>query len=180
MDFEKKINGMMMRPFFETVATEDGKCAINGFEVIEFEKYDSFAVIELAIRQDEFPATADSYKVTLEVTAEIDRKLEMGTIEETFTVKRKDDGRSFPDLLVYKMGEHLERIVKAIEVYLENRDVVNDIGDRLEMLWVRTLTDDKKLYYVLTDLREDYDLDVFYRTITKIAEEMKIHMKEDQ
>ena len=179
MDYETDINGMKMRLFFIRETSEDGKCVRRGVDVLSFDDYDSMAVIELEIKQDEFPATAEKYMVTLGVTAEIDREIEMGTIEETFSVRRKDEGKTCPDLLVFKIDEHLGRIVKAIEAYLENRDIISDIGEDLEMLWVRTLTDEKKLYYVLEDMREDYDFDVFYRVITKMAEEMKILLKEE-
>ena len=178
MDYSRKIGGRNIRLIFFGRPDEDGRYVHRGVDMLWMEDHDSAARIELSITQDEFPAKEETYSVTLSVIAEIDRTIEMGTVEETFRVKRVDGGRTCPPQLCKKMDEHLSRIIKAIELYVENRELIIDKEEGKNRMWVRTLSDEEKLRYEIEDMLERYDFDTYFNVITKIAEDLKRNVEE--
>ena len=178
MDYSRKIGGIPINLKFLGGHRKNGRYVQRGVDRLWIKEHGCSALIELLITQDEFPATTETYSVSLSVNAEIDRTVAIGTVEERFTVKRVDDGRTCPAMLMSKMNEHLERIVRAIRLYGENKDLLFDKEEGSDLMWVKTLPDEKKLFYEIEDMLEKYDFDVYYKVITKMAKELKRLKKE--
>ena len=179
MEYVRKIGGRELRMLFLGRPREDGKYVQRGVEMLWMEENDSRALIELTIVQDEFPAATETYRVTLSAKAEIDRMIELGTIEETFRVKRVDEGKTAPDLLCKKMDEHLNRIVEAVDLYVKSKELIVDSELGKNRMWVRTLTEEEMLSYEIEDLLERYDFDTYFKVITKKAEDLKVMVEEN-
>jgi len=178
MDYAKKIRGRQLRLLFFGRPREDGKYVHRGVEILWMEESGSEARIELLIVQDEFPATEETYNVTLSVSTEVDRMIEMGTVEETFRVERVEDGKTAPALLCKKMDDHLERIIEAIDLYVLSKDLIVDEEVGKNRMWVRTLSEEERLRYEIEDLLERYDFDTYYNVIKKILEDLEADIEE--
>ena len=179
MNYETEICGRPVNLLFFGRPNKEGKYVFRGADRLCIKEHYSFALIEIRIIQNEFPAATRIFRVTVNASAEIDRKIALRTPDETFDVEKIDEeGMLCPPLIKKKMDEHLDRIGRAIDLYDKNKGVITVKERKSIRLRVRTLSDEEKLRYEIEDKLEKYDYDTFFNVITKMAKDLKKHAKE--
>ena len=181
--YKTEMGGRPMRIIFfgrilETPGSLLKEYYLRGTDIWMSEEYGSMMKAAIDIKQIDPPGLTNAdTNVKMNISVVVGDIIEIGTRDETFRIGEKGSGEHMYPMLQKKVDEHWGRIEKIVRMYVQNKEVIMDEDLELNLIWIRTISDEEKLCNRIHDVGEMYS-DVFEDVILKMAKNIKKFRKE--